>query len=493
MNGRFLHQVLRSVWHADPMAAVPASPRDARAPSVLLSRGRGLTRRRQLAAGLLTVVGLPLLTWIASAASSAPASESVLLVYLLVVVVVCVVGGLVPGLVAAVAAFLLANWFLTPPVRTFTVSSPSALADLVIFLLVAAIVSVTVEVGARDRARAARDRLEAQLVRRLGTAELYGVTPEQILRQVRDTYAMETVTLLEPTGQRVAVTVGPAPLRQPAISVEVGDQLRLLGYGQQPFAEDRQLLRALAEAAARVWDRQQLAAEAAKADQLAETDRVRSALLAAVSHDLRTPIASIKTAVSGLRQEELALSNEDQRQLMEAIEDGADRLAALVDDLLAMSRIQAGAVALSLDAVSLEEVLARALRGADQRLEVALPPDLPLVRADAALLERVIANLLQNSLRFSSGTDTVRIEACATPGEQSRIDLRIIDHGPGVASERRHEMFQPFQRLGDTSTGGVGLGLAIARGLTEAMQGTLTPTTTPGGGLTMTVRLPVSA
>jgi K+-sensing histidine kinase KdpD len=314
---------------------------------------------------------------------------------------------------------------------------------------------------------------------------------------VRDAYGLRTVALLDPDGRRPVVTVGPPPSERATMSVEVGDRPRLVGYGATPFAEDRLLLRALAEAAARVWDRQELAAEAARAEQLAHTDRVRSALLTAVSHDLRTPIASIKTAASGLRHDAIALTDTDRSELLQAIEEGADRLAALVDDLLAMSRIQAGAVPLTLEPVSLEEVLARATRDVDEgRVEVTLPQDLPLVRADAALLERVVANIVENALRFGPPDVPVQVTATATVAAPTAalpasVDLRVVDRGPGVPTERHDAMFVPFQRLGDTSPEGVGLGLAIARGLAEAMGGSVTPSSTPEGGLTMTVRLPV--
>ncbi|TQJ52160.1 ATP-binding protein [Phycicoccus sp. SLBN-51] len=476
------------------MAPLPGEPRGRRAASAQVWTGRGLTPRRQLSAVALAAVGLPLLTLAAANRATTPTTESALLVYLLLIVVVCVIGGLLPGLLAAVAAFLLANWFLTPPVNTFSVTSTSDLADLVVFLLVAAIVSVMVEAGARNRARAAHHRLEARIVRRLGEAELRGVTPEQILDQVRDVYGMRTVTLLGPDGRRPAVTVGPPPGDDAILSVEVGGTPRLLGYGPTPFAEDRLLLRALAEAAARVWDRQELAAEAARVEQLEQTDRVRSALLTAVSHDLRTPIASIKTAASGLHHDAIALTEADRRELLEAIEEGADRLAALVDDLLAMSRIQAGAVPLTLEPVSLEEVLARATPGVEEgRVEVAVPEDLPLVRADAVLLERVVANIVENALRFEPPGVPVHVDAAVAYGQPDVVELRVVDRGPGVPSGRHDEMFVPFQRLGDTSPQGVGLGLAIARGLAEAMGGSVTPSGTPGGGLTMTVRLPVTS
>ena len=476
------------------MARLPGEPRGRREASASAWAGRGLSVQRRLVAVALAAVGLPLLTVVAAHRVTAFTTESALLVYLLLIVVVCVIGGLLPGLLAALVAFLLANWFLTPPVNTFSVTSASDLADLVVFLLVATIVSVTVEAGARSRARAAHHRLETQLVRRLGGAELRGVTPEQILDQVREAYGMRTVSLLDAQGRREVVTVGLPPGEGAALSVEVGGTTRLLGYGPTPFAEDRLLLRALGEAAARVWDRQELAAEAARAEQLAQTDRVRSALLTAVSHDLRTPISSIKTAASGLRHDDVALTDADRKELMEAIEEGADRLASLVDDLLAMSRIQAGAVPLNLEPVSLEEVLARATRGVDEgRVEVTVPEDLPLVRADGALLERVVANLVENALRFGPHDQPVQVNASVAADRPASVDLRVSDRGPGVPVERHDAMFVPFQRLGDTSPEGVGLGLAIARGLAEAMGGSVTPSSTPGGGLTMTVRLPVSA
>lgn len=485
------------VWDADPMARLPGELRGRRAVPFPAWAGSGLPPRRQLAAVALAAVGLPLLTLAATRLAPTSTSESALLVYLLLIVVVCVLGGFLPGLLAAVAAFLLANWYLTPPVGTFSVTSPADLADLVVFLLVALIVSITVEAGARNRAQATRQRLETELVRRLGRAELHGDPPEHILDQVRDVYGMRTVALLDREGRRPVVTVGPHPDESPALSVEVGGTPRLVGYGPTPFAEDQLLLRALAEAAARVWDRQELAAEAARAEQLVQVDAVRSALLTAVSHDLRTPIASIKTAASGLRQEALALTADDRKELLEAIEDAADRLATLVDDLLAMSRIQAGAVPLNLEAVSLDEVLARVTRGADaSRVEVAVPEDLPFVRADAVLLERVVANIVENALRLGPPAVPVLIEAALAPTATTRptsVDLRVVDRGPGVPDDRRDEMFVPFQRLGDTSPQGVGLGLAIARGLAEAMGGSVTPSGTPGGGLTMTVRLPVAA
>ncbi|WP_353352703.1 DUF4118 domain-containing protein [Intrasporangium sp. DVR] len=234
--------------------------------------------------------------------------------------------------------------------------------------------------------------------------------------------------------------------------------------------------------------------EAARAQQLAETDRVRSALLTAVSHDLRTPIAAIKAASSGLRQEDVDWQPAQEAELLAAIEDGADRLAQLVDDLLALSRIQAGAVSVHPTPVAVEEVVYRALTAWDgPPVEVAVPDPVPEILADAPLLERVLANLLDNAARFSPTDRPLEVSATrSTAAGGATVEIRIVDHGPGAPSDRWDQMFAPFQRLGDATPGGLGLGLAIARGLVEAMSGTIQPEVTPGGGLTMCVELPVA-
>jgi K+-sensing histidine kinase KdpD len=452
-----------------------------------------------LYAGLgLCLVGLPLLTWVLVGLRDSVQGESVLLLYLLAVVVVAVVGGAFPGLLAAFAGFVLANWFLTPPYYTLTVDEPGALTDLVVFVLAAALVSITVEVGARNRASAERNRLQTHMVATLSSAEMRGVSVEQVLEQVRQVYGMRTVTLA-PHGaaHEPVVTVGPAapdgavPDGSPALPATATETLTLFGYGEAVFAEDRVLLRALAGTAGRAWESARLAREAARAEQLAETDKVRSALLTAVGHDLRTPLAGIKTAASGLRQPDVTWGPGEQDELLGTIEDGADRLAELVDNLLAMSRIQAGALSVHPSDVDVEEVASRALLTLDAAgVDLDLPPALPPVRADAILLERVVANLVANALRFSPPGERVTITAAQPDDEPGTLELAVTDHGPGADPQRWDEMFAPFQRLGDTTPGGLGLGLAIARGLTEAMGGTLTPTATPGGGLTMTVRLP---
>jgi two-component system sensor histidine kinase KdpD len=204
-----------------------------------------------------------------------------------------------------------------------------------------------------------------------------------------------------------------------------------------------------------------------------------------VSHDLRTPLAAVKAAVSSLRDPGVDWSDQDRADLLETIEDGADRLDALVVDLLDMSRLQTGAVVARAEPVDVLSVAQRAAAGTPTVLEV--PDDLPEARADTALLERVLANVVENAHKHAAGS-TVRVDATAT---REHVVVRVVDGGPGVPEHRRAQMFEPFQRLGDVPRGaGVGLGLAVARGLTEAMGGRLTAEDTPGGGLTLVVELP---
>jgi two-component system sensor histidine kinase KdpD len=222
---------------------------------------------------------------------------------------------------------------------------------------------------------------------------------------------------------------------------------------------------------------------------LAAGNSMRTALLAAVSHDLRTPLAGIKAASSALRSTDLHLSPADRSELVSTIDESTDRLSGLVDNLLDMSRLQAGAVSASVSPTDVTEVVHRATRFLDpaERTRLALDwtHDLPAALADPGLLERVVENLVSNALRHAPGPVSV---AAAAAGE--RIEVRVSDQGRGVRPADRDRLFAPFQRLGDVPSGqGIGLGLAVARGLSEAMGGTLLAEDTPGGGLTMVVSL----
>lgn len=410
------------------------------------------------------------------------------LLYLVPVVLVAAIGGVWLGLATAIASDLLLNWYFVPPYHTLSVDRRNNLIALLVYVLVAVAVSLAVDLAARQRAAAARSGIEAQLLARIASAPVVAQSLEQLLGHVRTTFAMHGVALVE--GDTVVASVGePIGAAGTTLEVEAAPGLRLVAVGPELFAEDRRLLRRLAAAAARTLEAQRLAAQAGRAAQLAEVDRLRTAILAAVGHDLRTPLASIKAAASSLRAGDVAFSAHDRDELLETVEESTDRLDDLVENLLAMSRLQAGVLSVQARPVALDEVVARALMHAPPggALDVAVGDDLPLVSADPGLLERVVANLVSNAVTASSGA-TVTLCAVAGP---STVDLKVVDHGHGVPPADRERIFAPFQRLDDRrADGGLGLGLAIARGFTEAMGGSLYPAQTPGGGLTMTVTLP---
>ena len=231
-------------------------------------------------------------------------------------------------------------------------------------------------------------------------------------------------------------------------------------------------------------------AEAQEAGALSAANELRSALLAAVSHDLRTPLAAIKASVSSLRQRDVEWPTEARDEFLATIEEETDRLDALVGNLLDMSRLQTGALDIAAAPVGLDEVLPAALTslGASSgavRLDVA--DTLPRVLADRGLLERALANVIANAIRFSPPGTPPSVLAGVVDGT---VDIRVVDRGPGVPAEERGRLFKPFQRLGDAGQSeGVGLGLAVAKGFIEAMGGELEADDTPGGGLTIVARL----
>ena len=409
---------------------------------------------------------------------------SVVLLYLVPVVVTAAVGGWGPAVAAALAADLLVNYFFIPPFHTFAVDSGDNIVVLAVYVGVATTVSVAVDVAARHRATAARRDVEARLLAGASSQPIEQASLTRLLDQVRVTYRMSTVALTE-DGQTVE-QVGPAPRAAPALSVPAAGRLRLLAWGPHLFAEDRRALARLAAAARAALLR------LARAEELAHIDRLRAALLGAVGHDLRTPLAGIKAAVSSLRQPDVEFSVDDRAELLATVEESTDRLTGVVDNLLSLSRLQAGVLSVDarptpVDAVVAQAVLTTDTGGID--IDVDVPDDLPLTLADPGLLERVIANLLANACTASTAGQRVLVRGRA---DDHRVRLDVIDHGPGIPTGDRDRIFTPFQRLNDHTGTGLGLGLAIARGFTEAQGGTLTPTDTVDGGLTMTIDIPVS-
>ncbi|MER6349312.1 ATP-binding protein [Streptomyces sp. NPDC001595] len=457
-----------------------------------VARGARLGRSRVIGGWLVGVLGPVLLTWLLTGAAPDVGLANDMLLLLSLTVAAALLGGLLPALASAVAGSLLLNWFFTPPVHTLTVADPKNVLAIVVFVGVAVSVASVVDLAARRTHQAARLRAESEILSFLAGNVLRGETGlDALLERVRETFGMESVALLERSGETDpwtrAGSVGPRPAAIPEdadVAVPVGDHMALSLRGRVLPAADRRVLAAFAAQAAVVLDRQRLQREAGRAKELAEGNRIRTALLAAVSHDLRTPLAGIKAAVSSLRSDDVEWSEEDQAELLEAIEEGADRLDHLVGNLLDMSRLQTGTVTPVLRETDLDEVVPMALGGVpDGSVDLDVPETLPMVHVDTGLLERAVANIVENAVKYSPPGEKVLVSASAIA---DRVEVRVVDRGPGVPDEAKDRIFEPFQRYGDAPRGaGVGLGLAVARGFAEAIGGTLDAEDTPGGGLTM--------
>ncbi|MFF8413769.1 ATP-binding protein [Streptomyces omiyaensis] len=461
-----------------------------------VARGARLGRSRLLGGWLVGVAGPIALALCLTHTDADLGLANDMLLFLALTVASALLGGFLPALASAAVGSLLLNWFFTPPIHRITIADPMNIVAIAVFFGVAMAVASVVDLAARRTHQAARLRAESEVLSYLAGSVLRGETSlDALLERVRETFSMESVALLERTDGTEpwghAATVGPHPALRPEdadVDMPVGDHLALALSGRVLPAEDRRVLGAFAAQAAVVLDRQRLVGEAEEARKLAEGNKIRTSLLAAVSHDLRTPLAGIKASVSSLRSDDVEWSDEDRAELLEGIEAGADRLDHLVGNLLDMSRLQTGTVTPLIRAVDLDEVVPMALGGVpDGSAEADVPETLPMVEVDKGLLERAVANIVENAVKYSPEGIPVAVAASALG---DRVELRVVDRGPGVPDDSKDGIFEPFQRFGDAPRGsGVGLGLAVARGFVEAMGGTLSAEDTPGGGLTMVLTL----
>jgi two-component system sensor histidine kinase KdpD len=457
------------------------------------------TRRRLLGVAL-ALVAIPLLTVALVAARPGLDLTDDLLLYLVVVVATTVVGGFWPAVFTAAAASLLLNWYFTPPLHNFTIEEPRNLLALILFVTVAVAVSSVVHLAARRAQQAAHSREEAASLLALAQTVLGGAdTPSAILDHLTATVGGRAELVELVSGRWVPVaTSGNPDAMDGAVRIKIRPDLALIVAEHLPTAPPGLLVGFAAQAAAAL-DRERLRTQAAQSEALAEGNRMRTALLAAVSHDLRTPLASIKASASSLLQTDVDWTAADQAALLATIDNNADRLDALIGNLLDMSRLHTGSLEPFLRPTAIDEVAPVALRGldaADGRLSgqegrasllMVVPDGLPLVRADPGLLERVLANLFSNALRHSPPSRPPMLRARQS---HDSVLLEVVDHGPGVPDEMKERIFEPFQRL-DDHRGGVGLGLAVAKGFAEAMGGTIVAANTPNGGLTIKVTLPM--
>ncbi len=501
LRGSVLQRVIRGAGSIDvhvigggtadtaPAPALPAMP----SPTF---RNR-LPRRRVMAGWLLLAAGLPLLTTALLAVGPQLGVTSDLLIFLLLVTAAAAIGGTWPGVVGAIAASVVVNFFFVPPVHTFTIQELENALALLVFVVVAVIVSQLVSRLTARELDANRAAAEAEALARVAggmagdeplvhiadhVRSTFGLVATRVRSHVRGSWVVDAVA-----GEAQAFETSNATVER----VELGDDavLELIGPALTPG--DQRVLHAFAAQLATALERERLRRETADAEARGQADALRTAILRAVSHDLRTPLASIKASVTSLKQRDIEWPPEAEAEFLDTIDEETDRLNRLVSNLLDMSRIEAGAVAVRLRIVDVADVIAGTLAEVavgQERIEVALPDPPPLVRGDPVLLERVLSNLVANAVRHTPERSGVRIEA-ATVGAD--VHLRVIDRGPGVRPEDRDRLFAPFQRRGDAqSDTGVGLGLAVVQGFVNAMGGRVDLEDTPGGGLTAVVVLP---
>ena len=462
--------------------------------SSLVPRGRGaLSAKRRVLGFVLAVVGGPLLTLLLTATRSTDSLTAEALGYQLLVILVALVGGAWPAAFAAVLSGLTLDFLFAEPFFTFTIERPSHLIALLLYLVSALLVSVVVDRAARLTRVARRSASESEVLSTIAGGVLGGEDAvEALLERTREAFRMASVRLI--ADGRFMEEHGDPDATGERTRVRVADRFELELVGRPLDASDRRILDVVATQLGVAIEQRTLTDTARRLKPLEEVDRVRSALLAAVGHDLRRPLAVATAAVTSLRSSGDRLSAGDRTQLLEGAERSLDVLAHLVTDLLDVSRVQAGALAVSLESLDVADVLPAVLGDLDagpDDVVLHLPEPLPPVRADPVLLQRVLVNLLSNAIRHSP--DGVPPElAVSTFGQQ--LQIRVIDHGPGIDAVRRARMFEPFQHDSDTSdSGGIGLGLALSRGFAEGMGGTIEAEDTPGGGLTMVIGLPVDA
>jgi two-component system sensor histidine kinase KdpD len=490
--------------HVISSDAAPERPtaRGAMGRSVMGRRhpARRSARSRRIA-WVAAVVGMPLLALVLLPLKEAASTSVVLLLLLLGPVAVALVGGLAPALAASILGFLTANFLYIPPERSLHIGRPSDVLTLVVFIIVASVVSVLVDRLARRTAEVAQERAAVEALARLAqsTAILDADALDRLVGELRTTLALDAVAVLAPDGDswRVEASAGeplPATPGQGSYSAELAGGATLVVVGPTLAAESRRLLSAFVAQVRLAQAALALQVEATRAEALAEANDLRNALLAAVSHDLRAPLANIKLAATSLTSSDVKWDAEDVDSFARTIDAEADRLTALVVNLLDMSRLQTGMLGVQPVPTAPAEVVYAALAslsGDTSAIDVDAPDDLAMMSTDPALLERALANVIRNALDWAPEGSRVHVEAARV---EDRIDIRVIDQGAGVPRDQRETVFRPFQRLGDggrASLQGTGLGLAVARGFCDAMGADISIDDTPGGGTTVTISVPI--
>jgi len=401
--------------------------------------------------------------------------------YIFAVLPVAIAFGLTYAVSVAVGSMLAFNFFFLPPLYTLTLQDSRNWFALAVFLVTAVVVS---ELAARSRRQADESALLARMATSLLERGDVAAQLDAIAREVAATLGVRRARITLDPDERP----GPNETADPLVAGEHRLGTLFLPSSERQTAGRRRVVPALASLLAVAIDRERLAAEAYDAEALRRSDAVKTAVIQAVSHDLRTPLATIETALGSLRDATLALDDTDRAELLDAIAVELERLKRLVENLLDLSRLQAGAADPVPELWTAEQLVGDALDEVDgDRVQVVLDDDLPVVRVDGVQIQRVLVNLLENALKFSPAPEPVQLRANRSRGE---VVIRVTNRGRGIPQAELGRIFEPFQRVVGERTGGAGLGLAIAKGFTEANGGRIWAESRPGQGATFVLVLP---
>jgi two-component system sensor histidine kinase KdpD len=499
------------------------------------SRWLGVGGPRSVVGYTVAVVGTAVVTAPLLGVRGDVSKTNVVLAYLLVVTASAAAGGLGPGITAAALGFLAFDILFLPPYNNLVVTDLQDYLSLAVYLLVAVVVSLLVGISERRRTQAERREQETRMLFDLSSSLVAHSSLEDtlnsVVRTVRSLFDLAGCAIVLPRGDgiRLAASDGEVPddlaerfatAAQTSVHVhgptggdlEPGMALTVPmrsgetvvgalvvvagGPGSSGFGEpERRLLATFANQAALAVEQGQQEEQRNYARALQETDRLRTALLNSVSHDLRTPLASIKASASSLLDQDVEWSPAERREFLTTINTEVDRLTRLVHNLLDMSRIEAGALDPRLTETTVAEVVGpvvrRARSASRQRVDVDVPDTLPAVLVDPVRLDQVLTNLLDNAHSYAAASPVQVVARQAG----TDVELRVIDHGPGIPGPERERVFNQFYRLkgGGRRPEGTGMGLAICRGIVQALGGSLQVETTPGGGATFVLTLPTGA
>ncbi len=431
-----------------------------------------------------------------------PPTTAVAVLYVLGVVIAARIAGAAAGIAASLLSSLALNFFFTRPLHTFVVAAPEDVVALCVFLIASVIVGVLLSAAVDAKARAERRELEGRLLNRLATRLLAGEEPEKVLGgfaeelcELFDLSRCEISTTFTPAARAARGTGrggAPEEVRLVVRGQDIGE-IRIWEGPQRRLGNDeRDAIESLARQLALALEGVRLSLEVRRAELEVQTSRLKAALFAGVTHDVKTPLAAVMAAVTSLIEGQ-GFSEEDRREHLETIRQEVERLHRVVNNLLDVARLRAGALVASKVPSGVDEVMESVLNRlrpllGERRVDIRVADDVPEVPMDVVQIDQVLTNLIENALKFTPPDAPISLIAVGHPGA---VRVTVCDRGPGIPKEDRARIFEPFER-GSASTSGTGLGLAIANAIVVAHGGRMWAADNPGGGAAFTFELPVA-